>query len=186
MALDYSLTRAGHAQTSPLGTLTRRTRASAIVAVALLLPLSATGTARTFSDPRSLCASAEVNLFTCRIRTKSISVCGQGPGRAVYRFGLPGRIELEAAGLHHAREMFWGGGETQVYFDKGGYRTIVFDRTIRTNFGASGRHDSQFITGLIFKRGARTLSSRLCEGAGATIISGELHRYMPEAPYIEH
>lgn len=62
----------------------------------------------------SLCRAPETVLFTCAVRTKTVSVCGKGQSGAVYRFGRPGHIELEATDLHFAYTGFSGGGEEQI------------------------------------------------------------------------
>jgi len=78
-----------------------------------------------------LCRAPEAVLFTCDIGTKTVSICGQEKqSGAVYRFGRPGRVELEATDLHHAHDGWWGGGETQVYADTPTHRYIVHDQMV--------------------------------------------------------
>ena len=68
-------------------------------------------------SPTSLCRAPEPVLFTCDVRAKTVLICGQEQGGAVYRFGRLGRVEIEVPGLHLAQHTFWGGGKTQVYAD---------------------------------------------------------------------
>lgn len=110
----------------------------------------------------ALCRAPEAVLFTCEVGAKTVSICGQGPGRAVYRFGRPGHIELEATDLHLAERAFAGGGETQVYADTPTHRYIVYDRMVRTTFEDEGRHDPQAEAGLVVQKGGRTISSQRC------------------------
>lgn len=86
---------------------------------------------RTAPEPTaaSLCRAPETVLFTCRVGTRTVSICGRTKeqGGGVYRYGRPGRLEVEIHGLHFAQHTFWGGGETQVYADTPAHRYIVFD-----------------------------------------------------------
>lgn len=174
-------------------------------AAAFLAALSATypGAADGLGDgPRmseSLCRAPETPLFSCRISTKVVSICGrprseqaqgertpgeQAQDRAVYRFGRPGRIELEATGLHYAEQGFAGGGETQVYADTATHRYIVFEEVVRTAFGADGRHDPQADSGLFVQRGGKIVSSRTC--TEAMTFSPLAEKLIPPGDYVPH
>lgn len=139
-------------------------------AAALIAALTAARPGAALAQPRpagSLCRALEAVLFTCEVGTRTVSICGQGQGRAVYRFGRQGRVELEAAGLHFADHAFSGGGETQVHADAPPYRYIVYDRTVRTSFGGDGRYDSQAESGLVVQSGGQTVSSQRCASPAA-------------------
>lgn len=134
----------------------------------------------------SLCTPGEAVLFSCPIGNKLVSVCGQSPGRSIYRFGRPGRIELQATNLRRASTGFSGGGEGQIYFERKSYRYILFDKTVRTGFGPDGRHDPQFSSGLLVMRSGRLVSSGSCGGSGEAIGSAAVADYMPEGDYVPH
>ena len=113
-----------------------------------------------------------------------MSICGRGQDGPVYRFGRPGHVELEATGLHRAATGFSGGGETQVYADTPTNRYIVYDRLVRTAFGADGHADPQETSGLVVQSAGRTVESLRCT-APATFdgLTGQL---VPEGAYVEH
>jgi hypothetical protein len=149
------------------------------------LPQNVRSEVQTGPAPTSLCAAGEAVLFSCPIRGRLVSVCGQSPGRAIYRFGRPGQVELQSRDLRHASRMFSGGGESQIHFERNGYRYILFDRTVRTGFGVQGRNEPQMSSGLLVEHaGAR--SSTRCATSGGTIVSSALADYMPEGDYIPH
>jgi len=134
----------------------------------------------------SLCARGETPLFFCPIGRKFVSVCGQAAGRATYRYGRPGRTELEVNdGVRRASHGFSGGGEDQLWVDRGGYRYVVYSRTMRTAFGASGRHDPGFSAGLIVLKGEKIVSEHAC-GAGGGQTIGSAARALPEGAWTEH
>jgi len=130
--------------------------AAALVAVLATYPSAAPAKSKLAG---SLCRVPEAVLFTCAVGAKTVSICGQEQGGAVYRFGRKGRVEIEAADLYFAQHAFWGGGETQVYADTPTHRYIVYDRVVRTGFGADGHHDPKETSGLIVQSGGRTVSS---------------------------
>lgn len=137
--------------------------------------------------PVSLCHEQEVTIAACPIGRKLVSVCGWGKRQSVYRFGTPDRIELEARDLNVAKQGFSGGGETQIHFTKGIYRYILYDRTVRSGFGAEGQNDPQFSAGLIVQKNRRRLAERPCTtNTGAFIYSDLAGRYIEAGEYIEH
>ena len=99
-----------------------------------------------------------------------VSICAVSGGEAIYRYGRPGHIELQAGGLHKAEQGAAGGGEDQIDFNAKGYQYIVYARTVRTGFGSDGHNDPDFISGLIVKKGDRKLSSAVCGGGGGQTI----------------
>jgi len=111
--------------------------------------------------PASLCTAREAVFFSCPIGTRQVAVCGSKSG-ARYRYGSPSRIELEVATVTSVSRGFAGGDETQITASHGDYSYTVFDRTLRTSFDADGRHDPAFSSGLIVRRGGRTISARRC------------------------
>ena len=110
----------------------------------------------------SFCTADEVSIFSCSLGPKRVSVCGRG-NQAVYRYGAPGKVELAVRNLSLAKRGFSGGGETQITATNNNYSYIVYDRTERTSFGASGGNDPQSGSGLLVRHAGRTLSSKLCD-----------------------
>ncbi len=163
-----------------------------LLALALLTLISSDATAQQQwahigeSVPASLCRTQEFVIATCPVGEKLASVCGLRRGQAIYRFGRPGHIELESTGLRHSNRGYSGGGETQVYFTRGGYTYILFDSTIRTGFGVDGLHYPKFSSGLLLKHSSRTRILSSCPGMDPAIVSGSVGDYMPEDTFIEH
>ena len=140
------------------------------------------------SSPRtaSLCARDEAVLASCSVERKLASVCGRN-GRATYRFGRPGRIELTATRLHHAHQMFAGGGESQIVVTAGFYRYVVYDRAIRRGFDDEGHNPLAFTSGLIVLRKGRQLASKLCEPMNTDIIdTNAASNFMSAGAYVWH
>jgi hypothetical protein len=134
----------------------------------------------------SLCLAKEVLVFNCRTGRKIASVCGQSPGRAVFRFGTPERIEVQSTGLHHAGIGFSGGGETQIYAGQGSRHYVLFERMVRTGFAGDGRHDPQFSNGLLVKRDGKAVFSTPCRDSEDRSLIHLAPGFMPEGQYVEH
>ena len=138
----------------------------------------------------SLCRAPEAVLFTCAVGIKTVSICGQEQGGAVYRFGRLGHVEIEVAGLHFAQHTFWGGGETQVYADTPTHRYIVYDRMVRTGFDDEGHHLSKMTEGLVVQSGGRTVLNRECVQPLGREPPGFDQRLLkmlvPEGDYVPH
>ena len=130
--------------------------------LATLLAAALLASPRT-AAPRSLCGRDEPVTYTCPVRSRVLSVCGRG-GQAVYRFGRPGRVEVEAGRPTFAERGFAGGGETQVAFHAGDVSYTVHQSTVRTRFGPDGRHDPKFSDGVLVRRGALKLADIGCTG----------------------
>lgn len=114
-----------------------------------------------------------------RSRTKA-----QGQGQAIYRFGRPGRVELEVTDLHLAHRGFSGGGEEQVLADTLIHRYIVYTEISRTAFGPDGHHDPQAESGLFVQRGGQTISSQRC--AEPTTFKQVVWTLSPAGEYVPH
>jgi hypothetical protein len=152
--------------------------------VTAALPYRVEGGAKHAIPQDSLCSVDEEVLFSCVLAGKFASVCGQSPGQAVYRFGRPGRTELQAGGLRRASVMFSGGGESQIHFGRSGYRYVLFDRTMRSDFGRGGRNSPEFSSGLVVLGNGRLLKSMGCDGT--VVTSPNIAAYMREGDYIAH
>lgn len=133
--------------------------------------------------PSSLCTAGEKALFACPIGRKLVSVCSSGRG-ATYRFGTPTRVELSSSALSYARTWYSGGGEAQISFASNGVRYIVYDRAIRTGFGADGHNDTQFSAGVLIQKNGRTISNARCPG-DETIGSGA-ESVLPKGVFVYH
>ena len=140
----------------------------------------------------SLCRAPEPVLFTCDLGTRTVSICGQDQGRAIYRFGRPGHIELEITDLHRTQEGWSGGGETQVYADTPTHRYVVYNRMVRTAFGPDGLHDSKITSGLVVQRRGRTVWSRECgrskvfDPFAGRFNQRLIKQLLPEGDYVDH
>lgn len=141
-----------------------------------------------FGEPvrSSLCKAHEFIIANCPVGRRLASVCGPRPGQAIYRFGRPGRIELEAQGLRHSNQGYAGGGEAQVYFTRGTFTYLLFDNMTRTGFGPDGHNDPVMTNGLVLQHRGRFRRISSCPGMDPVIVSGKVREYMPEGPFVEH
>ncbi len=168
---------------------------SSALAALLVAALTAVHSRAAPAQPKaakSLCEVSETILFTCQVKTKTVSICGQGQGRAIYRFGRPGRVELKATDLHLASQGFSGGGETQVYADTPTHRYIVYYMMVRTGFGADGHNDPKEMTGLVVQSEGQTISSRECalpktyDPLSEVLDQQRIQVFVPAGDYVPH
>jgi hypothetical protein len=136
--------------------------------------------------PLNLSSPGETVLATCPVGRKIASICGQRLGQAVYRFGRPRHIELVTTGLRYSSIPYAGGGETQVYFSRGGYRYILYDLMTRTGFGPDGRFNPVMTNRFILQHNGRFRILSHCPGVDPVIMSGLVRDYMPQGEFIEH
>lgn len=109
------------------------------------------------------CAAGEEPVFSCKFRDgKRVAVCGIAPGKAEYRFGGDGKTELVLSGGRNAYQMYSGGGESQLAFDNGDTRYIVFSRMVRTGFGEDGNMPA-ISDGVVVERAGKFVSIRTCD-----------------------
>ena len=134
----------------------------------------------------ALHTAQEQRLFACPIRGKIVSICKMQDGKAIYRFGRPGHVELQSRDLHAADQGYSGGGEDQINFKVNGYTYIVFAKTERTGFGPDGHNDPQFTSGVVVQKNGRTVSSMRCGGPGDQPIDGDDDHYMPKGAFVPH
>lgn len=165
---------------TPVTSFRKVARAAALIMA--LMPAQGFGGAPETSRAPSLCARGETSLFSCPIGGKLVSVCGRAGGGATYRYGRPGRVEMRATDLRFAQRGYSGGGEQQIWFANSGYRYVIYDRVVRTAFGADGKHDPQASAGLMVQHGGRTVSNRGCGGGIASRAAGA----MPRGDFVEH
>lgn len=131
----------------------------------------------------SLCTPVETTLFTCAIGTRHVSICG-GRSGATYRYGRPGRIELASNRVAMATAAFSGGGETQITAANRDYTYTVFAKTVRTAFDGNGQNDPQSLSGLLVRRGGKTLSEKAC-GDDAPILA-RARSIVPTGRFVPH
>ncbi|RNJ63473.1 MAG: hypothetical protein EDM03_03425 [Porphyrobacter sp. IPPAS B-1204] len=109
------------------------------------------------------CAADETPVFTCTFKDgKRVAVCGAGEGNGRYRFG-GATPEIEIDGGQYTSVMYSGGGESQIAFDNGDTRYIVFSRMVRTGFDEDGNNLPAISDGIVIERGGKFLDIKLCE-----------------------
>ena len=134
----------------------------------------------------TLCTDQEIELFSCPIRSKVVSVCAVPGGKATYRFGRPGHVELQSSRLHKAENGYSGGGEDQIDAEVDGYTYTVYARTVRTGFGADGHNDPQFTSGLVVQKNGSHVLSAQCGGEGDQTINSDASQFMPNGTFVNH
>ena len=150
-----------------------------ILAAALAFAASPRGPTH---PPPSLCRARERVTFTCPVRGRVLSICGRG-SQAVYRYGRPGRVEVEAGSPTFVLEGFSGGGETQVTFHRADVGYLVYQSTVRTAFGPGG-NAPEFSEGVVVRRGGKTLADHPCTGPSAGDLTNGMER-APPAGFVE-
>lgn len=167
------------------------TRVGCIATIATaLLPLSVAQSQVDRNEARaraSLCAPDETLIASCAVGLRLVSVCAAGKV-ARYRFGRPGRVEIDADRLSYAYRSFAGGGEEQVSFVNGGFRYILYDRVLAGKWDREGHRRREFQSGIWIERGGRRVADRACNGDQA-LFSGQaraLLKDMPRSQYVEH
>jgi hypothetical protein len=183
---------------------TMKALASASIALAAFLaagppalPAEASQGSRSLPPGGSLCRARETVLFECDTGRKTIAVCGGdlGNGRnyVQYRYGRPGRLELEypsrtvhaPGAFTHASRPYSGGGEGQIRFVSRGVEYVVYSRVIRTGFGPDGHHDAKFEDGVFVLRGGRLVSHQRClDPPSLPVRSSLAPRYMRDGTIV--
>lgn len=148
-----------------------------------MLPIANAPAPAVIAHPAA-CRPAETPMFVCPIGGKSAVLCAMPAGDVAYRYGKPGKVELEARGLVTAYRGFSGGGERQVSFARGRVRYVLFDGTYRTAFGADGRNDPVNRAGLIVQRDGRTVMRRSCSGDAQ--MDGRIEKTLPRGAFVAH
>ena len=114
----------------------------ALVISALLCGLVISATPAPQTQPGSLCESGEKIVFSCKVEiaAKFVSLCSskeltKDRGYLQYRFGLPGKIELEfpkqraqtQSAFKYSHYFRAQVDETEISFTRGGHEYTVFD-----------------------------------------------------------
>jgi len=138
-------------------------------ALAFALVLAALPAAAADAE-RTLCRGGESVLFSCRIGARLLSLCTRPEApRLSYRFGVPGRVELDYAGPFLRSSLpGYGGGVTSVLFSRGGYDYAVYSRARR----APGGGDPETEDGVTVSRAGRRLKTWVCDDGGAGFRAG--------------
>ncbi|UYV15291.1 hypothetical protein [Porphyrobacter sp. ULC335] len=112
--------------------------------------------------PAGACAADEMPIFTCKFADgKRVAVCGAGEWHGRYRYG-GSTSELELEGGKYAHAMYSGGGESQIAFDNGDTRYVIFSRMVRTGFGEEGNNPA-ISDGIVIERAGKFQSIRICD-----------------------
>lgn len=119
------------------------------------------------------------------------ALCGKaeaGNRSIAYRFGDNKEIlETDMANSHfsYAMKGYSGGGETQVQVRKGDDLYLIYDRVVRTGFGADGLNKPEFTSGVaIFHRGA-VISNHICQQPFDNPLQlNEIEKYMPKGDFV--
>jgi len=138
----------------------------------------------------SLCDKNEIEVFNCKLKNKTLSLCGASNLKQVnefkYRFGTSKKLELIYPNAQ-TRGQFWssstmysGGGESRVHFKNGAIDYILFENTIRTGFG-DGPNNPEFNAGIVTKENGKITSIRHCSN-DAQILQSSL-KHMPEEKF---
>jgi hypothetical protein len=108
------------------------------------------------------CGAEESPIFTCKFADgKRVAVCSAGEWHGRYRYG-GAAPELELDGGRYAYTMYSGGGESQIAFDNGDTRYIVFSRMVRTGFDENGNLPA-ISDGIVIERAGKFQSIRVCD-----------------------
>lgn len=153
----------------------------------LILLAIALSASSAYGKSVNLCTAQEQVLFQCMAKNKAIAVCAShgfsvDSGYVQYRYGTPKKIELQyPAALVPPKGYFWfsstpysGGGEARLRFINSGVQYEVFDRTIRTGFGADGLHYPESTAGVMRSSPSHSYKDILCTTDGA--LSSELYK----------
>lgn len=146
--------------------------------VAMSVVLGAGLSAR--ADETTLCQSHEEVYFSCTTGNKVISLCASGNispdnGYVQYRFGVPGRIELEYPDMPYPPKNRFlisdiSGGNisfTHVKFKSGGYDYVIYQG---------------FPSGLYIKKRGRDVLNLTCSEGINQRLSQRAYRGIPTVP----
>lgn len=119
----------------------------------------------------TLCRPPETVVFACDLGKRRVALCLE-PGSEqvlVYRFGRPGRIELQhrAAATHFWRseQLTYGGSEVEVGFSRGGWDYRLYARTGRGEANGSEPRVPEAEDGLrVARRGSLGRASVCVDG----------------------
>lgn len=156
----------------------------------LIFMLLASSSSYAADKVSSLCGKSEIEVFNCKLKNKTLSLCGVGNlkqgSEFQYRFGTSKKLELiypnakTQGQFWSSRTTYSGGGESRVHFNNGAFDYILFENTIRTGFG-DGPNDPEFNAGIVTKENGKITSIRHCSN-DAQILQSSL-KHMPEEKF---
>lgn len=127
----------------------RRLLITTVVLVATAWPFQAGAAGR----QKTLCAVGETKIFSCPVRGKLVSVCRDRTGVSTYRFGRPGRIELQSKNLRVA-QIGASGNTEEIFFENNGFQYVVHSGWWKTDPDRRGKRRMEENSGLaVLKRG---------------------------------
>ncbi len=89
--------------------------------------------------------------------------------------------------MHHAGQMFAGGGETQIVVTRGVHQYVIYDSAIRVGRDREGHRPLQFASGLMVLQGGTHLTDVNCRPSEANFIDSKVVAgYMPSGEYVWH
>ena len=125
----------------------------------------------------SLCKPAEKILYSCPYRARAVSVC-LGDGQVRYRFGRPGRTELEIASDGKDGKARFGllrgqvnGEQVSVRFVNGRHHYVVYSAVL----GDATIRPGEQRSGLVVEKDGATISEQSCPLKGAMQSGSGLH-----------
>ena len=113
-------------------------------------------------------AQTPETVFACSFGTRQVEVVRDG-GRLTYRFGRPGRPELELAGdaasgtLFYHRTLYARGEDQTLRFVNGDFSYVIFSGWSAPNRYLEGARDD---AGLLVLRGGRLIRRMNCRDGG--------------------
>jgi hypothetical protein len=131
-----------------------------IASATLILPALAAGQAASAEAPETV--------FACSFGTRRVEVVREG-GRLTYRFGRPGRPELELAGdaasgtLFYHRTLYARGEDQTLRFTRGDFSYVIFSGWSAPNRYLEGARDD---SGLLVLRCGRVIRRMNCRAGG--------------------
>ena len=150
---------------------------------------------------RALCRPSETMIFSCQLRTKTVSICGQPErSRAVYRSGRRSAIELELTNLHHGSNGIARGGEEEIIAMSPHFRYVVYANTYRSlnphynsnrptidadTTEASNDFCGPYVEdyGLLVQQNGKTISNQACQRQSG--INNIISSLVPPGDFVE-
>lgn len=121
----------------------------------------------------TLCLPSEAVLFACDLGTRRVALCRPSGSDApmVYRYGRPGKVELEhrgpPAGFWRREHPTYGGSEVEVGFARRGWDYRLYARVGRSAGGNVDERVPEFEDGLQLGRSGSDGRRRACVDGGA-------------------
>ena len=124
-------------------------------------------------DPARLCLRGETVVFACQLASRPVALCGQGQplARLAYRYGRPGRLEMQHVAapdsFFRTTTPLYGGGETAVGFARRGWHYQLYSRNTRGPGATPAERVPIVEDGLIVSRPGQPAMPRVCSDGGA-------------------